>query len=665
MIDADLYIDEEYFNSCIDWLDGEFESLTDNVITLSPSEWAETRRYLPPSVTPLPGYYSWDISPPLREILDCMDPRSPIKEASLQKGAQIGATVGLIENYIGYSMDQVKSAPTMMLTADAELAAIRLQQYIIPMIQQSELDHLIRSSDEGNNRKTGKTDSKIEWEGGGFLVPFGAINAAKLRSISIQFLLEDECDGYPGTVGKDGDPAKLAEARTKAYYELRKILRLSTPLIAGQSRINRAFKDGDQRYYNVPCKSCGKLQVLRFNGVNKETGELWGLIWEMEEGRLKPGSVRYLCKFCGHPHVNSDKVKMLKNGKWIPTAKPKSPDVRSYHLSALYAPAEMYPWDAITLSYLDAFDVENNRVKDMGLFQEFYNNDLGEPFEIRGDRIKRSTVSKHRRSEYRFGEIPNEYALQYAGSSILMLVCSVDVHKHNLAVAVFGWTKWGRVFVLDYWRYEGECEQINDKDTWERLRNLIECKEYVADDGRRYKIQLTLIDSSYSNELVCTFCAEFESNVVPVIGRDAPSKNQTIKEFAPFTTQVGTAGFRITVNMYKDRWSAALKRGWDGLLEQPKSHFNLPVDVTDKQLKELTAERRVEKKEKSTGRVIGYEWLRPSGVDNELWDLLIYASAGLDIMAWEVCRNHFEMEQVNWAGFWDLLEQEELYIEKK
>jgi phage terminase large subunit GpA-like protein len=122
----------------------------------------------------------------------------------------------------------------MMVTADADLANLRLSTNIIPMIQSSGLEHLIRSSDEGNTRKTGKTDKKLEWIGGGYLVPFGAQNANKLRSLSIQFLLRDEIDGWPDIVGKDGDPIKLSADRTAGYEETRKILDLSTPAIKGQ-----------------------------------------------------------------------------------------------------------------------------------------------------------------------------------------------------------------------------------------------------------------------------------------------------------------------------------------------------------------------------------------------------------------------------------------------
>jgi phage terminase large subunit GpA-like protein len=93
---------------------------------------------------------------------------------------------------------------------------------------------------------------------------------------------------------------------------------------------------------------------------------------------------------------------------------------------------------------------------------------------------------------------------------------------------------------------------------------------------------------------------------------------------------MGTGAWGITVDRYKDRWSASLKHGWDGQSLQPEGHFNAPHDATDAQLKELTVEVKRQKIQKTTGKIEGFEWHRPSGSANELWDLLVYGNAALD-----------------------------------
>jgi phage terminase large subunit GpA-like protein len=99
--------------------------LTTSVHIMSPSEWSERKRYLPPSTSSMPGYFRFDVVPYMREIIDCMSPESPVRHVSVMKGVQVGLTT-LIENTIGYYIDQVKTAPMMLVTADAELAKLRI-----------------------------------------------------------------------------------------------------------------------------------------------------------------------------------------------------------------------------------------------------------------------------------------------------------------------------------------------------------------------------------------------------------------------------------------------------------------------------------------------------------------------------------------------------------
>ena len=647
------------------WLNERTGALSDSVVVYSPSEWAEQKRYLPPSVTALPGPYSFDVAPYCREILDCLSIDSPVREVTWEKGAQICATVGVLENALGYFIDTVKTAPMMLVTADAELAKLRLESYITPMLRFSGLEHLIKSVDEDNHRKAGKTDKKIEWEGGGFLIPFGAKSANKLRSVSIQVLLRDEIDGWPDVVGKDGDPLKLSADRTAAYEGSRKILDVSTPLIKGASKIHTRFLRGDQRYYFVRCLKCNAPQTLRWRRVDKETGLVTGITWETKDGRLVPDSVRYLCKECGHPHVNDDKVKLLSpdhGAHWRATAVPADPYHRSYHLSALYSPVGMRTWAAMVLRWLDAWDVERNRSKDNGVLQVFYNNDLGEPFEVYGQKVILTAVTTHKRPEYRFGEIPNRFAATYCGSPVFALTCSVDVHADNLAVAVFGWTRDRRALLIDYWRFEGDTEQLDNSATWGRLTELIDTKEYVADDGKTYRIALTLIDSGYRTDDVYRFCAEYESGVFPVKGRDANQAATSLREFSEFKTPTGVLGYSITVDFYKDRWAAALRREWDRLGQQPVGHFNAPENVTDAQLKELTVEQKRPRKVEATGKLVGFEWHRPSGSDNELWDCLVYASAALDMIAWNLVIGQQGHDAMNWQLFYDIALDQHLFF---
>lgn len=646
-----------------EWLLEEVANLTDHIEHITPVSFNEENRYLPESVTSLPGYIRFSVNPYMREILDCFDINSPVREVSVKKGVQITYTT-LLESGLLYYMACVKTLPVMYLTADKELAQARIENNIIPMINQSGFGGIIQSSDIENKRKTGKTKDALQWEGGGYLVPFGARNSDKMRSYSIAIMLKDELDAWPDVVGKNGDPDVLTDARCSAYWERRKIFRGSTPLIKGMSKIENAYQRGDQRQYYVNCKRCGFSQVLRWNA-----GKRGGFNWETEDGSLILESVCYRCQNCGERHYEHDKDKLFSpdyGAEWKPTSKAAEPYIRSYHIPAFLSPVGLQPWYKCVSEYLSAFDPEERKVIDINRFQIFYNNILAEAFEVMGSKVRFISVSSHRRAVYRLGTIPNKYASKHSGSPILFLTCSVDVHQNNLAVAIFGWCRDGRCYLIDYYRLESEkqredCSEL-DHPHWQKIRDLIEDKIFTADDGKTYRIILTLIDAGFRNDTVTKFCADYSSGVYPILGRDRPAKHQSIKEFAEFKTQMGGIGYRVLVDHYKDRLAPILRREWvEHAGEQKPYHFNAPVDITDNQLKELTVETRREKKDERG--IVTYYWHRPGNARNELWDLLVYGSAAVDLMAYSICIKHFELENVDWQKFWDYLETERLFFD--
>lgn len=663
-VELNLFNDFEakYIEACELWLKNQFDQLTDELLVVEPSDWSESKRYLPPQVTPMPGFYSYDVAPYLREIIDNLSPFSPIREVDVMKGVQIGFTVGVIENYIGYLIDYIKNAPVMFLTADNELAQLRMETYVRPMIIHSGLEHLIKSADTKNTRKTGQTNKKTEWYGGGFIVPFGAKSANKLRSISIQCLLEDEIDGYPDTVGKDGDPCKLAEDRTAAYESSKKILRGSTPLIAQTSKILREYTKGDQRKYLVPCKHCNEKQELVFKGIDEKDGTIFGIDFSCDEdGYLIEDSVVYICKYCQGRMTNDDKAWMYREGgkycEWEPTARPQNPLRRSYYIPALYSPVGMETWTNLVRKWLECWDVDADRVKDVDKLQWFYNNVLGKPFEVRGQALKLERVVMHRRTVYHSGEIPNQLALKETGSKILFITCAVDVHKDHLDIQVIGWCKFGRFYSIEWFKAEGDCEDLTSAP-WQKVSEII-YKVYRADDGRLYKPIITLIDSQYNNDTVLEFCNDYANGVYPIRGTEFATKKAPINEFSEFISKTGTKGFNITTTFYKDRLSAAFRREWNGVDLQPNWYPNFPQEYPEVFFKELTIENKKEITDKTTGQSKGFRWV---GRNAHAWDTTVYCTAGHDIVAFYTCQEKFGLNSIDRPAFWELCENEELFF---
>jgi phage terminase large subunit GpA-like protein len=634
---------------------------TDTRVELMPSEWAEAKRYLPSQTTAKPGPFSFDDTPYLREILDCLHQDSPIHFVAVQKGAQVAATVGLLENAIGYYAEHVRTMPILFFTADDGLAKLRMDTNVVPMFQQSGFEDIIQSNDTMRKGKQGLTNTKIEWAGGGYLIPLGAINEAKQRSLSAPILLRDEVSGWPLVVGRDGDPMKLTETRTNSYELVRKILDLSTPTLSGVDVISKRFALGDQRYYQVPCKFCGEYQVLRFRGVDKSTGVVYGLRWDTEAGEtgriVTPGSVRYICQHCSREMINEHKALIMGNGKWVPTAKPSQPDFRSYHLSALYAPPFARTWEAIARSWTEAWDDEENRPKDIEKLQVFYNNDLGEPFEARTDKLKPHQVSPHKRKEYRAGELPMQHAMDRAGGPLEIVTMAVDVQEAWLAVKVMAWAPSAdragyNAYMIEYIVIEGDCKSV-DSTAWEELARIIDHKTYIG-GGREFRVAMTMVDASYLADTVYSFCGQWEAGVYPLRGRDKPLKGARIKEFDMMQNSTGVRYCAVTVDLYKDRWSNALSRQWDGLGTMPRNTWSAPIDIDDKVLNHLTVEYKVVNKDPKSGKVLGTSWYRPNNARQELWDLLMYNTAALEMVAYDVCEQYAGIEALVWPEFWAL-----------
>lgn len=634
----------------LEWLIDRVSSIKDEHTVLSVSEFTEENRYLPSSVSPMPGYYSFSVTPYWREVVDCLSLSSPVRHIAIKKGAQVGATVALVESGLLYSIAHVKNAPVMVLTVDDTVAKIRMEQNLLPMLQASGFDHLIQSNDESNNnRKTGKTKDRISWYGGGYGLFFGSNSPGKLRSFSIQYLFLDEVDGYKKSVGRDGSPVKLAIDRTNGYAQSRKICMLSTPLEKGNSVIDENYKAADQRKYFVPCKSCGGMQTLEWNKVNKETGEVYGLVFHHNKGVLDVDSVRYVCKYCGQEHKNADKTKMLNAGEWRATAECADKTKRSYFINALYSPVGMLSWEDCVKQWFECWDVVKSQSRDTEKLRTFYNNIMGEPFEVLTDRLKFAGVASHRRDAYRFGEIPNRFALEHCGSEIMLLTCAVDVHKNNLAVAVYGWTAGRQLFMIESLRLHGDCHDLA-AEPWQKLKDMIYNNVYIADNGSKYKIQLTLIDSGYAQAEVLEFCY-YTDGTIPIKGIHGTQKGATFQEFKVSKTQMGVDVYNLNVNLYKDRYYSSLNRKWIQSEKQHEYCVNFPIDITRDQMLEFKAENKVPVKDPMTGAIQGFKWDRKG--DNEGWDLIVYNNAALDILAHDIVVTQGGRDQVNWLEFFE------------
>ena len=630
-----------------------FQNIVDSRIYQQPSEYIESVRYLPRELTPKHGYYDYNYTPYMREIVDCFSPLSPVREIVVMKGVQIGMTTGVLEAAIAYFIGSVPT-PQLYVSADKELVTIRMKTKVDRMLDNCGLrEKIFSQTNIGNRRKTGDTKTEKEYPGG-FLHAIGARNPGKLRSMSYPVILFDELDGFPDRLGDEGDPVDLARNRSNAFARKRKLLYISTPLIMQTSKIYRMFLQGDQRYYHIPCRHCGEMIKLEWHLNENETatGQRAGVMFDLtESGRLIPESVHYKTQCCGKRLYDHDKAVFLPDGVWIPTALPYHDGVRSYQISALYSPPGMYSWTEMVYDWLACWDVHKNRVRDLEKYREFRNTKEGLPFEERGEAPRFERVIAHRRT-YASNQIPNTMAARDAGGPVQILTCSCDIQADKIYCDIMGWCEGGRSFGVDFRTLEGDTVDIT-RGPWRELEKIIESEVWTSDDGRQYRIRATFIDAGYRADQVYRFCAQYSSGVFPTFGVDWLLDGVTFRQASKATIEkAGTLVFRINTSKIKDRIAASFRRDWNTGELQPEWHPNFPEDYGDDIFRMYEAEYKAKKYDKKTNKLLGIYWVQTPNAQNHKFDTHCYNVAALEMVAEYVCVETLGLESLDWPAFW-------------
>lgn len=637
-----------------------FSDLTDEKKSILVSQWAEENRYLPPELSPKPGYWDNDYAPYLTEIMDCMSVSSPVRKVAILKGAQIGMSTA-VENGLGYWI-QHAPAGIMYVSADKDLTEMAFETKVERLLDSSGLRKLISSQTNTNLRRTGDKATYKEFPGG-FIYAIGARNPGKLRSMSVKYALLDEIDGMPDKLGNEGSPEELIEIRTRAFESSRKLIYLSTPVVTQTSKIWRLWNYGDMRRFFVPCKHCGEKQVLEFKG-RREDGETYGLQFEIDEdGHYINDSAKYKCIKCGKFWENHDKAFFLPQGEWRPEKKAFEPNFRSYHIPALLSPIGIYSWNSLAIDWLKAYDEKSGRVISVDQMKLFRQTVEGLPWEERGEAPSFERVIMHRRGVYSKNQIPNEVAFKEAGSPILLLTAAGDIHKNRIDLEIKGWCRNGVSYSIDWRQIEGDTNVLSGKDSpWNKMRNIIESEVWTADDGKMYRIQITLIDARYNTDAVYSFCAEYSQGVYPIMGRDSMPRSAKISQFAEYESKIGTPAYNINTTIFKDRIAAWLRKDWISGEMQPLGYLNFPQDYSDDYFRQYQAEHKVVQRSKKTNMIIGYYWKKVSQDKPEhAWDCCIYNTAAIELLAYKYCTIDEEeggagLDMINWNVFWNYAE---------
>jgi phage terminase large subunit GpA-like protein len=541
-------------------------------------QWAENYRYVSQGPD-LGSKWRTERVPYLKDILECAtDPA--VEEIVLWSSSRIGKTEGLLNNIVGYFM-HVDPCPIMMVQPTLEMAEKYSRDRLSPMIRETPV--LRGLVEDPRSRDSGNTLLHKTFLGGHISI-VGANSPVGLASEDIRVLLLDEVDRFPGSAGSEGDPVALARVRTRNFRDAGDalVVMTSSPTIKGQSRIEKAFNESDQRHLYVPCLACGELQQIE-----------WYTIKWTELG-LDPGQAVFQCPSCNSIATNDDKQEILAAYEWRAHAEFKGR--AGFKALGTYSPWLKWGDMAIELG-------EAKRAQSFPLYQVWANTTLGELWEI-GEGLDEEQTGFHR----------EDYAAQVP-AGVDLLTFGADTHPDRLEVEVLGWGLGDETWSIEYRVFFGDPSQYPSA-VWSEFADYLS-STWAHELGVAMRISAGAIDSHGGcSDGVYKFCkANQGRRWFAIIGASKPGKPIVPRKYSLVGPR--TKLFTVGTEAAKDKAAAALR------IEEPGPGFcHFPVTYDDDYFKQLTSEKRV--RAVRLGFSV-WRWVKKkAGSRNEAWDCRIY-----------------------------------------
>lgn len=678
---SDTYIN--LFGSVVD--DGKY-LLSD----LKPSDWAEAHRVLGPEESSRPGPFKFDYTPYLKDVVDFFSDNHPGRIGAVKKGAQIGYSTGVLENAIGWIIDQ-NPGNILFLTGHQELTEEAMNGKIDKMIDSCGLRHLIKPSTvKKRNSRTGDTGKAKEFPGGS-LIAGSASNHKLLRQRSVRYGLIDDFDGAKKSSKKSGNTKTLIQQRFAAYYDKMKLMFISTPEEEHDSNIDAAYKLGDQRKFHVECPCCGEEIELRWSvPIDGKEGEMGGITWELtENGKLIPESVKYVCQKCGNSFDDSIKMHLIQSGRWIPTADPSEIGYFSWHISCLYAPPGMFNWEYYVRQYLEANPPGEKRKEDE--HKTFVNLCLGETYAQEGETPEAKILQQNIR-KYEIGQIPERLSIEDGNGKIVILTCACDLNgtedDARLDYEILAWPEKDGVSysikqgsIGTFVPREGAMKDKTDrekwtynaarpKNVWTELEKIIG-QVYMTDTanpstedpwrvGRKMKVAITGVDTGHYTDFAYNFIDTNTGSLKVGVRGDKESKYRNFDADTP-SFKLGKERknlFLIDVNYVKDNLAKAMTLQWkNGDETQPPGFMNFPIPsggayLLTSYFQHFESEHKILQEKDG---VKSFRWVKKStNSQNHFWDVRVYNYALRDIVVGIVALET-KQKKLIWSDFCSII----------
>ena len=565
-------------------------------------EWSEEFMILPKS-SARPGAYRIFRTPPARRILQCLSPRHPAKRVVIRGASQMLKTqIGL-----NWMCACIHRAPANILAIEptdqlAKRLSARLTQTIRDVPALRAVIAPQRSRDSRN------TVGAKDYEGGTIYIVTGG-SASNLAEIPARYIYIDEVDRLEASVDGEGDPVEIIEARATTFANTCKFLEVSSPTIAGASKIDALYAMGTQEYFAVPCPHCGhrhELVIENFRYHRDDDSGFMTRAW-------------FDCPHCGEEIDERHKKQMVAdaalqpNHGWVARSAGDGETV-SFHVSAFLAQADSITWLALARQYARA--KERLQTGDDEAMKVFYNTRLAISWE--GSLDNTTAQELHKRAE--------PYPPRVVPDRALVVTLTVDTQLTRLEVQAEAWGPGLEHWVIDHQVFMGSPAELPSTpgSVWQRL-DAYRRTPFVHAAGALIQASVYGIDSGGANTQDVYNYGAARARAGCLVLKGASKPNRPIIPGVPSKVDVDHRGEKIAggvmlwmigTDVAKDH----LHNRWK-LVDGPGAmHFHqaLPMEWFE----QLVAERPILKR--MSGGFARRIWVKAPGDRNEALDLSVY-----------------------------------------
>lgn len=579
--------------------------------------------------SPMPGPFRIDRFPFLRGIHEVLSPEHPAREVTIRGSAQWGKTVSIIQPTLG-AWHEYGPLDSLVVHPTSSAAVEWVSNKWLPMRRQAPGLRAIFGDGRGEQRDSLMNQETLARNGS--LKVTSAGSPADLTGTSRRLVIGDDLAKWEMT--DMGDPETLMVSRASGFEDA-KIVRISTPLVAGTCRISRAFNRSTQSYYHVPCPHCGHMAPLTWENFRRN----------IDPERLH--AAHFTCDSCGCMIDHSNKVPMVSAGKWV-DHNPRG-DHPGFHLWRAYVPqrdwasiaveyAQVMGWTGMTVTQATEAALRGDVRAETE--QTFWNDVLGLPYE-QASRGPDWTALRDR--------VENAEPAEQIGRGIVpargfILTAGVDCQDDRIEVHIVAHLAGFRRHAVDYIVIP---HHIGSDEGCAALDALLKAT-WRTQLGRKLPLDAMAIDGGTYTDDVWSWAKRHPWSRV-IIVKGSSSANGPVMVPMKFERRAdGQAkrlqkrAFLLNVSQMKADFYSWLDRA-DPI---ERGYVSFGMGLGDEYFRQVTSEVRVLKR--SRAGVVTSQWdlVEPSR-RNEGLDTMLYAEAAARRKGWA------SMTEAEWARLED------------